>query len=522
MKPSPQDPQQDEEIIQILKSLGAETVEYPPELLAARRAAFVAQVEQKGKAKIKHQLPLNGQFTKHLKEFKAVKAEYPPELLAARRAAFIAQVEQYSAEDATEELSSEDQELIKLFSSLKAAEPEYPPNLLAAKRAAFTRQVAQISKVSVLEALRSSIQNIFRRKINFPSMPNVDLMRTSVVVVGLMMAIFVGSLVGNRGQLFSPSLIQPREVAQPASAFATSTPWEEKVTCKPGYVPPLCLVKESNHEESLTFQGNGSARPAVAKDTFSGYAGIHKAAYVNDGLYGPGASWVSKTANSWIKIDLGKVTSINMVTFGKDRLGNFTDRDPGQFVIAVALSDNVYADGNSSNDLVEYIQVYDSAKTGFNGTISGAETIRAQFSPVMARYIKITFAKAGAAVDEVEVFMVPPALFGVTPTKKPKDDLPVVISTFVPTNTLLPTDTATSVPTDTPLPTDTPVPTDTPLPTDTPTPVPTNTPRPTSTPTALPTDTPKPTNTPLPPPPPTNTEEPIIAPTETPPLVGVP
>jgi hypothetical protein len=513
MKPSPQDHQEDEEIIKILKSLGGEKVEYPPELFAARRAAFVAQVEQKSKAKIKNQIPLNGQFTKRLKELKSVRAEYPPELLAARRASFIAQIEQHTASELTEELSSEDQEIIKLFSSLKSLGTEYPPNLLTARRSAFIGQIAQGNKVSVLEALRSSIQKIFRHKIKLPSMPTMEFMRTSLVVAALLMATFVGSLLGNRGQLSTLSATQGA-IAQPAPALATSTSEEEEqVICKPGYVPPRCLAKESNHEENLTFQGNGSARPAVAKDTLPGYSGVHKAAYINDGLYGPGASWVSKSAYSWIKIDLGKATTINTVAFGRDRLGNLNDGDPGQFVIAVAMSDNVYADGNSSNDFVEYTQVYSSVETGFSGTVSGPETIRAQFDPVLARFVKITFVNAGTAVDEVEIFMVQPALFVSTPTKRPKEDLPAVIATFMPSSTPVPTDTATPVPTGTPLPTNTPVPTDTPRPTDTPTPVPTNTPRPT--------DTPQPPDTPIPPPY-VETFVPTIAPSETPFLVAVP
>jgi hypothetical protein len=568
MKRSPQD-HQDEEIIKILKSLSGEKVEYPPELLAARRAAFAAQVEQTSKAKIKNQLPLNGQFTKRLKELKSVRAEYPPELLAAQRAAFIAQVEQHTATEmpeelisedqeivelfsslksleteyppellaarraafiarveqhtateVPEELISEDQEIIKLFSSLKSLETDYPPNLIAARRSAFVSQIAQANKISILDALRSSIQNIFRHKIKLPSIPKMEFMRTSLVIAALMVATFVGSLLGNSEQLSTPFATQG-EIAQPALVLATSTLEEEDVICKPGYVPPLCLAKESNHEENLTFQGNGSARPAVAKDTLPGYSGVHKAAYVNDGLYGPGASWVSKSAYSWIKIDLGKATTINTVAFGRDRLGNLNDRDPGQFVIAVALSDNVYSDGNSSNDLVEYIQVYDSIESGFSGIVSGSETIRAQFGPVMARFVKITFVNPGTAVDEVEVFMVQPPLFVSTPTRKPKDDLPAVIASFMPSSTPAPTDTATPIPTDTPLPTNTPEPTDTPQPTDTSIPDPTNTPRPTKTPTAVPTDPPQPTDTPIPPPP-TNTEEPIIAPTETPLLVGVP
>ncbi len=38
---------QDEDILKILKELGSHQVAYPPELLAARRATFLDQVEQR-------------------------------------------------------------------------------------------------------------------------------------------------------------------------------------------------------------------------------------------------------------------------------------------------------------------------------------------------------------------------------------------------------------------------------------------------------------------------------------------
>jgi hypothetical protein len=319
-----------------------------------------------------------------------------------------------------------------------------------------------------------------------------------------MLAVFVGSLLGIPGQPLYTSSSQT-DVARPASIpAATSTGEVAKVICKPGYLPPLCLAKETDERQSLTFQGNGSARPAVAKDTLPGYSGVHRPAYINDGLYGPGASWISNSAYSWIKIDLGQTTTINTVAFGRDRLGSFNDRDPGQFVIAVALNDNIYADGNSSNDYVEYTQVFDSEQAGFDGVVSGPETVKAQFGPIMARFVKITFANPGTAVDEVEVFMVQPPGVSDDATRKPTDDLPGNPPTSIPSSTPVPPDTATPVPTNTPVPPDTatPVPTDTPEPTDTPIPPPPTDPPPTVTP--LPTDPPPPTN----PPPPTATSVP--------------
>jgi hypothetical protein len=501
---SPQNQGRDQDIIELLKSLASHKEEYPPELLATRRADFVAQIKQRQKDKVAAGIPANGQFTKYLKDLKSVKAEYPPELLAARRAAFIAQIEQSSPVEVTEELSSKDQDIIGLIKTIKTVEADYPANLMAARRSAFRRQIKLGGGVSLLEGLRSSILGLFQWKVRIPSMPTMSMMRTSVVVAVLMMAAYVASLFRSPVQVFNLSPAQG-EISQPTSPIAGAVPTEaEKMICKPGYEPPLCLAKEFDKNQALTYQGNGAARPAVAKDTLPGYSGVHKAAYVNDGLYGPGASWISNSAYSWIKIDLGKSTAINTVTFGRDRLGNFNDRDPGQFVIAVAMSDNVYADGNSNNDYMEYTQVYNSEEAGFDGLVSGSETVSASFKPITARYVKITFTNAGTAVDEIEVFMAQPPASNDYSTRRPTDDLPSLRSTPLPIrNTPQPTDTPIPAPTDTalPEPTATPEPTDPPPPTDTALPPPTDTsPPPEDTATPEPVDTsPPPEDTAVPP-----------------------
>ncbi|HEX2997630.1 MAG TPA: hypothetical protein VHP14_22595 [Anaerolineales bacterium] len=512
MKPVPSRHDQgwDEEVIKIMKRLGSLKVEYPAELLAARRAAFIIQVEQLAGDDV----PADDLFLRHLENLKTVEVQYPPELRTARRAAFMNQVEQHRQVQNSEELHLEDQKLIGLFTKLKSVDADYPPALLTARRTAFRRQLALEGGVSVLDALWTSLQTLFPYKLRIPAIPVMNMMRTSLVIAVLMLATFVGSLLRVPVQSFNPSPSQA-EISKPGHTLAvTGTIEVEKVICKPGYLPPLCLVGEADVNQDLTFQGNGSARPAVAKDTLPGYGGIHRASYVNDGLYGPGASWVSNSAYSWIKIDLGKDTVINTVAFGRDRLGKFNDRDPGRFVIAVALSDNAYEDGNSSNDYVEYTEVYDSEQVGFDGVVSGPETIQAQFEPVMVRFIKITFANPGTAIDEVKAFMVSPPVAADDLTRKPRENLPstyptsIPVRTLAPTNTPIPPDTKTPVPADTatPVPTHTPAPTDTPIPapTDTPIPVPTDTPIPVPTNTRIPapTDTkvPPPEDTPVPPP----------------------
>ncbi len=501
---------QNQEIIKTLESLKSLELQYPPELLAARRAAFMSQVAQRGVVGVQEAgAAQNQEIIKTLESLKSLEVQYPPELLAARRAAFIGQVVQRSEEA----LAAQDQKVIKLLESLKSAKAEYPPKLLVARRSAFIRQIAGWGGISLLEALRSAIRRTLTYKPRVSLAPMMKVMRPSLVIAGMIMAAFVGSLIGNRN-LFKTTPTE-NEISRPISASATSTQGLARTTCKPGYVPPLCLERGTDNSKNLTFQGNGVARAAVAKDSLSGSSGIHQAASANDGLYGNGASWISNSAYSWIKIDLGKMTNINTVTFGRDRLGNYNDRDPGQFTIAVALSDNVYADGNSSNDSIEYTLVYDSERAGFDGSVSAAETVQAYFGSVTARFVKITFTNPGTAIDEVEVFLVQPALLSSDrPIERTKDRTSRATSTNIPTNTPQPSNTPTEIPTDTPPPTSTPTdiptetpppPTDTPQPTDTPTPMPTHTPRPTKTATDVPTETP------LPP-----TDPPTLLPMDTP------
>jgi hypothetical protein len=271
--------------------------------------------------------------------------------------------------------------------------------------------------------------------------------------------------------------------------------------------------------QDLSYPGNGSARPAVSKDARSGPDGAHQAAYANDGR--GGASWVSDSPHSWIKIDLGTATTINTVSLQKGSAGSPGENDPGQFEISVALSD-LYADGDHSNDYVEYAQVFGSEQTGFSGAVSHMEVIRIRFPPIQARFVKITFEKAGAAIEEVGVFMVQPPEFAEQMTKTPQVETPGITLTHTGTNTPSLLETATSVSTGTRLPTGTAVPRSTntfsPTASNTPTLRPTNTLPPTRTATPVPTD-PLPSNSPVPSSTtaPTATLSPTIPPTEVPP-----
>jgi hypothetical protein len=179
--------------------------------------------------------------------------------------------------------------------------------------------------------------------------------------------------------------------------------------------PTQCSYRPFDTTGDLAYQG-GLAANAIASSTIPGYPHIHLEGNANDGLYGNGRSWIGNSAQSWLKIDLGQTVLIDRLTFGRDRLGYFDDRDPGQFTIEVATMDAVFASGDATDDGDEYTNVLDSSMLGFSGTIVGAQTIQGSFDPVAARYVKMTFANNGVAIDEVEVFAVPEpgtlALFG--------------------------------------------------------------------------------------------------------------
>jgi hypothetical protein len=170
------------------------------------------------------------------------------------------------------------------------------------------------------------------------------------------------------------------------TASATTGP----VSCRSGYPIPNCNYQAYNTANNLAYGAT-----ATASSTLSGYSTIHDISFINDGFYGNAASWIAGTANSWIEIDLGFDHDISQIIFGRDRLDGFNDRDPGHFQVEVALA----ADHIFNN-------VVNSSLLGFSGVITGAESILVDFNtgPVTARYLRMTFANNGTAIDEIEVF----------------------------------------------------------------------------------------------------------------------
>ena len=309
------------------------------------------------------------------------------------------------------------------------------------------------------------------------------LLRIFLIVAGVVAIVLIGSLFARTQPLFrspleiavtTPTAVLPTSTAEtmPTTVLPTSTSAAAITICTPDDGAAACPPVELDPSQNLADPGNGVARPAVAKDARP----AHEAKYVNDGR--DDTRWVSNSADSWIKLDLGQFRTFNMVSL--ERGNSAQDNDLGSFVIAVALAD-VYADGDSSNDDREYTPVFDSEQADLSSMDTHTEMINILFSPVEARFVKITFEKAGAAIEEVGVFKVePPVLVG-QPTRTPTG-----IWYATRTSTPRPDDrpdnppVATAAPSQTPISTPQPSNTAAPLPTQTQPPVDTSTPVPTA------------------------------------------
>jgi hypothetical protein len=307
---------------------------------------------------------------------------------------------------------------------------------------------------------------------------STGLIRIALLIAGLVIIAYIGSLFALTRSSFSSSPFQVF-VTTPTAVLPTSTGEAAIAICDPDDQASACPQAELAPSQNLADSSNGVAHPAVSKDARPSYP----AKYANDGL--GDTSWVSNSAESWIKLDLGQASTISMVTLEKGNLDSSQDTDLGQFVIAVALSD-VYADRDSTDDDSEYTPVFHSEQVDFSGTVSDTETISTLFSPVAARFVKITFERAGAAIEEIGVFMVELPGLAVQPTGTP-------LSTSTRPVTRFASLTSTSAP-DHP-------PANTPVATIAPSQTPTNLPQPSATPIVLPTSTQPPANTPTPVPP---------------------
>jgi hypothetical protein len=422
-----------------------------------------------------------------LQDLGSLRVTYPADLLRARRAAFLADVDRLSPVASGDEFSAAEQEFVNLFGNLKSTQADYPPHLLSARRAALLRQIESLESPSIWDQVRVALQRIFQTNARIPALPTSGLLRYSLGLASLIAILVLGSLFFLRTEQAFQAAPSPIRSSPSSTVEAVLT------ICDPANQTSPCPSGELDPGQDLADARNGAALPAVSKDARSSTDGIHTAVYVNDGHVG--ASWVSNSPDSWIKIDLGQIRTINTISLQRGKLDSSGRNNPGHFVIAVAQSD-VYAGGDSTNDDEEYIPVFHSAQTDYSGAVSQSDTIQTQFPAARARFVKITFEEAGTAIEEVSVFMIEPPELAGQAAVTPRDELPGITLTPPETNTLSAIDTAEVLATGTGVPSDTATPSQTLASSSTPIPLPTLTPSLENPSTPVPTDPPP---TPVPP-----------------------
>ena len=104
---------------------------------------------------------------------------------------------------------------------------------------------------------------------------------------------------------------------------------------------------------------NVALASAGAKATSSGdYPGspdIHRLAFVHDGRYGNGRSWISnRSGRGWVKLELAGEATVDRVQWARDREGKFADRLATRYRIDVSLDGESWTVVASSDDRAAY------------------------------------------------------------------------------------------------------------------------------------------------------------------------
>jgi hypothetical protein len=194
------------------------------------------------------------------------------------------------------------------------------------------------------------------------------------------------------------ALLIQSSTAAASISFVSSSPITGSIKTEAGYNSP-----QGNYAAFTNPQNIALGHTAMVSGTIPGYPIIHNAANLTDGNYGNGRSWIDSGPNPWLTIDLGSTETFNTLSFGRDRLGGYTERNPGQFTIS------------TSNDNSLFTPIFDSRLYGFSGSLGFAQTVQSSFSTVSAQYVRLQLSNSGAAIDEVEI------KFSAAPVPEPEE-----------------------------------------------------------------------------------------------------
>ena len=450
--------------------------------------------------------PQDQEILNLLETLKSIKVEYPPELLANRRTAFLVQLTLSEKFSVNNFHFHKNEDVIEILENLKPVRAEYPSILLAKQRSAFLNQIEERRKVSWWEKLRFAFQgnllDIPRNLVaTIPREIRVQLVAASILAVACI-GIFI---YGNRDLVnaFTKSLRAPWEIYQSVPIKPTDTYQMTKTTCSPGFTSSLCRTSGFVKDPERSTWVSKSADSWIQIDTGQ-TAAINMIEMDRE-----------DTTNASGEFTISVAASDNQFKQVYDsRTDSSPETDVSQGTIQVSFEPvmaryvkiTVTDPGVSINEVRAFALV--------QPVVSGqaTETTEEELLPTF------TATLPPSPTNTLVVLPTNISLPSRTPTKTPTNTptstntltyTPTNTPTNMPTPTNTPTYTPTNTPTATSTPTNTPTPSNTPtnVPTSTPssTGTPTNTSLPTSTPTTTPTYTPSATSTPTYTPSPTQT-----------------
>jgi hypothetical protein len=98
-----------------------------------------------------------------------------------------------------------------------------------------------------------------------------------------------------------------------------------------------------------------SGAKATSSGDYPNSPDIHRLAFVHDGRYGNGRSWISnKVGRGWVKIELAEEATVDRVLWARDREGKFADRLATRYRIDVSLDGQSWTVVASSDDRAAY------------------------------------------------------------------------------------------------------------------------------------------------------------------------
>ncbi len=128
---------------------------------------------------------------------------------------------------------------------------------------------------------------------------------------------------------------------------------------------------------------------ASASSCLPGHA-IHRTEHLNDGQTGNSHSWIANAVPAWVELDLGGVFWISQVAIGNDASGQYRDRAPTEYEVAVTRE----------ADPATWQTMFHATEA----VVGGAKDIH--LAPVQARRVRVLIQQASGLprIDEFEVF----------------------------------------------------------------------------------------------------------------------